>query len=79
MPTLVSLVPASSVIDGSTATESQARSAARLAGFVLRKSRAPISPENRGGLMILDESTMFPSYGFWFELEPQDVIDWLKD
>jgi hypothetical protein len=61
------------------ATESQARSAARRAGFVLRTSRAPISPENRGGLMILDESTMFPSYGFWFELEPQDVIDWLKD
>lgn len=59
-------------------TESSIRRALNSAGYVLRKSRAPISSDNLGGYMIVDASGNYVAAGSRFELDLSDVVDWLK-
>jgi hypothetical protein len=52
------------------------RRLARRSGCIVRKSRSKNVAENRGGYMILDSTTAFPVFGFWFELSPEAVIEY---
>jgi len=46
-------------------------------GYSLRKSNKPISPDNLGGYMIVDEYTNCVALGGRYELSLNDVRDFL--
>ena len=49
------------------------------AGYALRKSRANISLNNLGGYMIVDISTNAVVAGARFEMDLDDICDWVQD
>lgn len=49
------------------------------AGYLLRKSRKPISLDNHGGYMIIDASSNTVVCGSCYELTLDDVVDWTHD
>lgn len=52
---------------------------AKREGYILRKSRRAISPQNHGGLMLVDPSTGAPMVGWNYDATPQDVLNYLDD
>ena len=55
-----------------------ARRSAMNVGLMARRSRRCVgSYENQGEFMLVDPSTRFPVAGFHYDMEPQDVIEWL--
>lgn len=61
------------------ALDQRARRIARSADFVATKSRWRIGhPENQGGFMIRDSSTMFPVAGWTYDYTAEDVVAWCK-
>lgn len=58
------------------ALEQRARRAARRAGFLMVKSRARESMNNRGGYMLVNKATNIVEWGEHFELSDQQVIDY---
>ncbi|WP_206998963.1 hypothetical protein [Trinickia mobilis] len=62
------------------ALDSRARRAAKKLGFIAHKSRSGIDGlNNHGGFTVLDGLTGFPVYGYYYELDAQDVIEWCNE
>ena len=57
--------------------ERRLRKIAQKRGFVLRKSRSPLSPDNHGEFMIVDLSRHIPVAGGRFDLDLDAVEAWL--
>lgn len=57
----------------------KARLVTREHGYVLRKSRRPISHQNAGGYMIVDPATNFPVAGFTYDLDAGAVLGFFTD
>ena len=55
------------------------RKIAQKRGFMLRKSRGPLSLDNHGEFMIVDPSRNIPVAGGRFDLDLDDVEAWLTD
>jgi len=51
----------------------------KAAGYMMRKSHAPISADNLGGYMIVDMSRNTVAAGGRFELTLEDVREWARD
>lgn len=49
------------------------------AGYALHKSRANISLDNLGGYMIVDAGINAVVAGSRFEMDLDDVFDWVQD
>jgi hypothetical protein len=61
-------------------SESQARRAARKAGFVARKSRwRKDSIDNQGGFQLIDPSTNGIVDGSRFDMSADDVVKFCRD
>ena len=59
--------------------EQSLRRVLKAAGYMMRKSHAPISAENLGGYMIVDMSRNTVAAGGRFELTLEDVREWARD
>lgn len=57
--------------------EKRLRRALNKCGYALHKSREAVSPDNLGGYMIVDLQTFGVVSGSRFELDLDDVQDWL--
>jgi hypothetical protein len=47
---------------------------AKQEGYILRKSRRAISPQNRGGLMLVDPITNAPVVGWDYDATPEEIV-----
>src|SRR5258706_113459 len=56
--------------------DQRARRKALRAGYRALKSRSRNTFENRGGYMLVDRDTGFPTFGFQFELSPEAVLEY---
>lgn len=56
--------------------EQSLRRILKAAGYMMRKSHAPISPDNLGGYMIVDMSGNTVAAGGRFELTLEEVREW---
>ena len=59
--------------------ERRVRKIAQKRGFMLRKSRDPLSPDNRGEFMIVDLSRNVVVAGKRFDLDLDAVEAWLAE
>ncbi len=59
--------------------ERRLRKIAQKRGFMLRKSRDPLSPDNRGEFMIVDLSRNVVVAGKRFDLDLDAVEAWLAE
>ncbi len=59
--------------------ERRLRKLAQKRGFMLRKSRAPLSRDNRGGYMIVDRERNVVVAGVKFDLDLDAVEAWLTE
>jgi len=50
---------------------------AKREGYILRKSRRAISPQNHGGLMLVDPTTGAPVLGWNHDATPEEILDFL--
>lgn len=57
--------------------EKRLRRALNKCGYALHKSHEAVSPDNLGGYMIVDLQTLGVVSGSRFELDLDDVQDWL--
>ena len=57
--------------------EQRLRRALNRCGYALHKSREAVSPDNLGGYMIVDLQTSSVVSGSRFELDIDDVQEWL--
>jgi len=61
------------------ATESQARHAAKRAGYLMRKSRRKFSIDNLGDFQLRDPRTNFVVCGSRFDMSPDDVMEFCRE
>ncbi len=61
------------------ARERRLRKIAQKRGFMLRKSRRPLSPDNHGEFVIVDPSRKVVVAGERFDLDLDAVEAWLAD
>lgn len=59
------------------AADSRLRRSARQAGYCLHKSRMNLGMDNHGGYRIVDPDMNWVMAGEKYDLDSQDVIDWL--
>lgn len=59
--------------------EQSLRRILKAAGYMMRKSHTPISPDNLDGYMIVDMSRNTVAAGSRFELTLEDVQKWARD
>ena len=52
---------------------------AKREGYVLRKSRRAISPQNCGGLMLINPTTGAPVVGWNHDASPEDILEYLEN
>ncbi len=52
----------------------KARKVARRVGLAVRKSRARLSLDNQGGLMLIDPNRNWIVAGSHYDWEPEDII-----
>lgn len=57
--------------------ENKCRKKLKELGYALHKSRKPISPDNLGGYMIVDNFTNAVAWGSRYELTLEDVVNFL--
>ncbi len=62
-----------------TSRERRLRKIAQKQGLLLRKSRAPLSRDNRGGYMIVDRERNVVVAGVKFDLDLDAVEAWLAE
>ena len=61
------------------AIEARARRAANRVGLQAIKSRGAVGLTNQGGFMLADLYDNYVVAGRWFELTPDEVIEWCDD